>query len=244
MAKNGLTVLILSRKRSDTISSHKLFPNAVLVCVESEKEAYKHTGLDIECIPEEISGLGNIRNWCLKKFSEETILMVDDDVRYLYCIAHEKGFKITDTEYIYQVVMNTAICAKDSGTALFGFNQNWDVRKHRENEPFSLNSWVGGVVGIIGRDIWFDETNKLKVDIDFSLQVLLKKRFVWVENRFSFVQSRNNNIGGNAFLRTEKRHKAEIEYLKKKWGKYLDIKQSKAGEKVSIKVKRQQRIEV
>ena len=70
-----------------------------------------------------------------------------------------------------RVVENAATIARGIGTAFFGFNQaSGDVRKFRPYKPFLLNSWAGGVVGIVGREIRYDTSLLLRADIDFALQ--------------------------------------------------------------------------
>ena len=44
----SLRLVILSRSRSRSITSHKLFPTATLLVPASEAEHYAHTGLEIE----------------------------------------------------------------------------------------------------------------------------------------------------------------------------------------------------
>jgi hypothetical protein len=64
----SLRLVILSRSRSHSITSHRLFPTATLLVPVSEAEHYRHTGLEIETIPDEIAGISAVRNWVLKHF--------------------------------------------------------------------------------------------------------------------------------------------------------------------------------
>ena len=75
--------------------------------------------------------------------------------------------------------------------------------RHR---PFSLNTWVGGVVGIVGRELRYDTSIRLRADIDFCLQSLLRDRIVVVGGRFSFIHTRFAGGGGNAANRSSERH--------------------------------------
>jgi hypothetical protein len=69
--------VILSRSRSRSITSHKLFPTATLLVPASEAEHYAHTGLEIVTIPDEIAGISAVRNWVLRYFKEDAIVMLD-----------------------------------------------------------------------------------------------------------------------------------------------------------------------
>lgn len=212
-------------------------PFATLLVPESEKELYEHTGLEINTVPDEIIGLGPLRNWVLDNYKEHVIIMADDDISHVWINSRKKGVKITDPETIFQLLVNTAQCAVDLRTSCFGFSQVWDVRKYNATEPFDLAGWVGGVIGVVGRDIRFID-HMFKVDVDFCLRVLMKDRILWKDNRFSFVQKRDKNLGGNSLFRTAERVEKELTYLEHRWGKYFKRRLSKAGEITNIRVKR------
>lgn len=212
-------------------------PFATLLVPESEKELYEHTGLEINTVPDEIIGLGPLRNWVLDNYKEHVIIMADDDISHVWVNSRKKGVKITDPETIFQLLVNTAQCAVDLRTSCFGFSQVWDVRKYNATEPFDLAGWVGGVIGVVGRDIRFVD-HMFKVDVDFCLRVLMKDRILWKDNRFSFVQKRDKNLGGNSLFRTSERVEKELTYLEHRWGKYFKRRLSKSGEITNIRVKR------
>lgn len=212
-------------------------PFATLLVPESEKELYEHTGLEINTVPDEIIGLGPLRNWVLDNYKEHVIIMADDDISHVWVNSRKKGVKITDPETIFQLLVNTAQCAVDLRTSCFGFSQVWDVRKYNATEPFDLAGWVGGVIGVVGRDIRFVD-HMFKVDVDFCLRVLMKDRILWKDNRFSFVQKRDKNLGGNSLFRTSERIEKELTYLEHRWGKYFKRRLSKSGEITNIRVKR------
>ena len=230
--------MILSRGRSRTITSHKLFPYATLVIPDDEEEVYKHIKLHTVLIPAELKGLSRVRNWVLDNFDEEIVIMVDDDIKSLVFLQYEKNKKIKDSAYIAQVLINAAIMADDMEVGVFGFNQKWDVRKYDGSLPFKLKTWVGGVIGVVGRKLRFDEKNMFKVDIDFCLQNLLKNRILFVDNRYSFEQERDKNLGGNSIFRTEEKVKKEMSYLKKKWKGHISIGKFSNQHKIRLKVKR------
>jgi hypothetical protein len=47
--------------------------------------------------------------------------------------------------------------------------------------------------------------------------------------------------GGNAVNRSAKRNKQELDYLQRKWGKYLEVTQSKGTTLLKLHVQRQQK---
>lgn len=234
-------VVILSRSRWDTITTHKLFPYATLVVPESEEKHYKpiFDGV-IVTIPDDIVGIGNVRNWILDNFDEKIIVMADDDIRHVRCAVGENGYILDYPEDVFMVLFQAMVCADDLGVGVFGFNQkSADVRKYNADLPFKLNSWIGGVIGVIGRDIRFS-SNKFKTDIDFCLRNLLKKRIVWVDERYSFIQVRIKNKGGNSKFRTKDKVEEEIKGLKQQWKGHFKLSRTKSGTKVKLDVKRRQ----
>jgi len=236
--EESLRIVILSRGRSKTITSHRLFPGATLTCPESEVSEYEKTGLEIAPHPDAVRGLGKLRTWILKRFTEEILVMVDDDVIGVLYLGDLSPKEVRDPDYAYQVAVGAAVCAKDLGVGAFGFNQYGDVRKYLLNRPFVLNKWAGGVIGVIGRDIPFLESHLFRVDVDFFLENLLHKRIVWIENRFCFRQARDRNLGGNSLFRTGAKIEEEIAFLKHKWGGHFNVARKKTTIETSIKVPR------
>lgn len=236
--EDSIKIVILSRGRSDTMTTHKILPMATLVCPESEAKDYEKFGLPIVTTPDDVIGMGRLRNWVLDNFKEEILVMVDDDVTGVRLVADLIGKEMRDPEIAYQLIVATAICAKDAGVGVFGWNQQWDVRKYRAEYPFRLNTWVSAVFGVIGRDIRFLDRNMFRVDIDFCLEHLLKKRIIWAENRFSFVQERDRNKGGGSLFRTEEKVQDEMNFLKRKWQAHYNVRKVKTTIITSINVQR------
>lgn len=230
----GIKIVILSRGRADIITTTNILPEWVDVVVpQSQKEEYeKHIKNPIITTPDDVIGLGVLRNWCIDNFEEETVIMVDDDIFVCYCISGYRARRVKHDKLI-EIIVNTAIMAKDAGVGVFGFTQS-DIRKFNGTEPFTLCSWVGGVIGVIGKETRF-RNDKFKVDIDFCLQHLLTDRFILVDNRYYFAQYRDNNKGGNSEFRSKDSYEQSTKSLKDKWGKYVQIRHGK-GSQISIKL--------
>jgi hypothetical protein len=247
LTPNTLRVVIPSRKRARVLETCalELFPYATVTVAESEMDEYDSAlGDRVEELvphPDEVTGIAPIRQWVLDAFDEECILFVDDDVYRLRSALGYRGMDLTDPGVAMRVVENAAAIARGIGTAFFGFNQaGGDVRKFRPYNPFLLNSWAGGVVGVVGRDVRYDTSLLLRADVDFALQTLLRKRVTFVENRYSFLHRRFGLTGGNAGNRSAARNRAEIEYLKRKWGDCLGVQDVKTTTRLLVRVPRRQ----
>lgn len=193
-------------------------------------------------IPKEVKGLGFVRNWVLDHFKEETIIMIDDDIKILYCITMEHARRIKDKGEVVQILINSAVMAKDMGVHVFGYTQT-DIRKFNGTSPFELHGWVGCVIGVIGRKYRFRD-DYFKVDIDFCLQNLLVDRILFIDNRYYWYQNGDNNVGGNSIFRTQEGFKKSVDSLKEKWGENLKVSYHKSQIRISLNVKRKQQIEL
>lgn len=228
--------MILSRSRWSSISTNKLLPDFIEIVVpESQKDEYaKVVPNPLITTPDDVLGLGALRNWCIDNFKEETIIMLDDDIYRLYCITGAKARHISNKNVILEILVNDAIMAKDMGTNCFGYTQT-DIRKYNAHSPFTLNTWVGGIIGVIGKGQRF-RNDYFKVDIDFCLQTLMNYRILLCDNRYQWCQYRDNNKGGNSQFRTKEAFDKSVETLKAKWGECITINRDKHTSQISIKL--------
>ena len=237
----SIRLVIMSRGRPRAITSHRLFPAATLVVPETELAIYAHVPLEKVAIPDAIHGISAVRNWIIKRFPEEVIVMLDDDISSCACMVSLKVRKLS-AEETAAMIENTAYCAMGAGARLFGWHQRSDPRSMQRNAPFGIHHWVGGAVGVIGKDVKWDELLRCKCDIDATLQELLTNRIVWNEARFSFVQERDKNLGGNSLFRSGERIAAEKRYLKNKWKSHIRFESYKSQDRVTMDAPRRQSV--
>ena len=235
-----MKVVIPSRRRADVLPSRalQLFPNAVVCVAEEERDEYFRVCKNIVTHPDDVTGIGPIRQWINNHFSDELLLQVDDDCYSLGVMVGQRARRISHPDDVMAVTRQVGECAREAGAKIFGFNQALDVRKFSPLKPFSFNSWVGGVIGFVGREVQYDTTLKLRADIDACLSSLLKHRIVFVDLRFSFAQKRFEGKGGNAVNRSSEQHHRELAYLKRKWGSHLIVRQTKTTTRLVVNVER------
>jgi hypothetical protein len=235
-----MKIIIPTRNRADIIRDKalRLFPDAMLCIGEDETDAYAKVSDNLLVHPPEVVGIGPLRQWVLDHVEDPCVVMVDDDVTHVYSQVGFHKRRIEDADTARAIVERTAILAADAGVRVFGFNQAARPLSYANFRPLSLDTWVGGVVGIIGRELRYDTRLLLRADIDFCLQSLLRDRIVLVDGRYSFIHTRFAGGGGNAANRSSERHAHEIAYLRRKWGPYLDVKQAKGTTRLVVKVSR------
>lgn len=246
-----MRVVIPSRKRVNACRHVlRLFPGALVVVHEDEIDDYAPLGVaplgaELLAHPSEVRGIAPLKNWILDHVEDEVVFIVDDDISVLKAMAGRprRSAPIADPRAIGQIVANAERMARAAGAPVFGFNQNGgDVRKFRNQDPFALSGWVGGAMGIIGRELRFDPALKMRADIDFCLQAQLRHRCIFIDLRFAFVEQRFNNTGGNAHMRSADRNQHELAYLQQKWGKWLAVKPGKTTVRLLVNVQRRQNL--
>jgi hypothetical protein len=235
-----MKVIIPTKGRADVIGEKalRLFPDATLCVGEDEVDAYAKVSSNLLVHPASVVGIGPLRQWVLDHVDDPCVVMVDDDVTHVYSQVGFHKLRIEDADTARALVERTAIAAADAGARVFGFQQAARPLTYANFRPFSVNTWVGGLVGIIGRELRYDTSLLLRADIDFCLQSLMHDRFVLVDGRYSFIHTRFAGAGGNARQRSAERHEQEIRYLKRKWGKYLDVVQAKGTTRICVRVDR------
>jgi hypothetical protein len=201
--------------------------HTLIVPSEGEAEAYAKVcdGWTIQPYPDRLNGhVGAIREWVCSTVPDRYLMFLDDDVELFGCQVGFRGRPITNPERIHAIVCNTARMAEEAGTVLYGFAHTFDVRRFRCQRPFAFSGYINGyAMGVIGREIEFDRRFDTKCDIDYALQVLLRKRILWRDSRFAFWGKAFRVQGGLAPYRTMARMQQSIDLLKQKWGNAVEV---------------------
>ena len=82
-----------------------------------------------------MSGVSAVRNWIVQRFTEEAIVMLDDDITACVCMVSLRCRKLSPDETL-AMLENSAYCARGAGARLFGWHQRSDPRLLQRNDPF------------------------------------------------------------------------------------------------------------
>lgn len=213
-----VAIACLSRKRADVLArrTDRVVHGYHLFHSGEGYDRHQYHCVDRLEVPDQISGLAAVRNHVLRVLPQKVVIFVDDDftkIRYV----HTTEYVDLTPEQVSLMFANLVVNSLDLGASVFGISEN-DIRKSSPLVPFRLRAVVGGVIGVIGRDLWFDERNKLKVDYDFCLQAMVRDRVVLKDHRYFLAQDRNTIPGGNMEFRTREREEAEVANLISWWG--------------------------
>lgn len=245
MITPDFALVCMSRRRAGTWAQQtgRFFPDATFCVAEEERDDYRPlaraSARPLLLHPDAVTGVGPVRQWILDHVPSRVVFMVPDDIVGAYGLTGTFANHLEPSS-IVPLLRNTAECAAAAGAELCGFNQAWDVRKFTPLQPFMLNGWVDGPMGVMSRALRFDPRLKLHPDIDFALQHLQKFRIVWQDNRYAFAHDRWKQAGGNATNRTKAAHDAEFAYLRRKWQGHLSMRWAKGTFISKIFVERRQ----
>jgi hypothetical protein len=246
ISAKSLQVVIPSRRRAESCKhAVRLFKNPIVCVAEEEREDYRDVGVTVVTHPNEVVGLGPLRQWILDRFTERCIFQCNDDVKSLYCVVGFRPRKIVDPDAIERIILNCANICEDLGISCFSFSPfQDDVRKFRPQKPFSLTRLEGAMLGVIDRKVRYDPNIRQFDDVDLSLQCCLKERIVWQDSRFAADHNFITKGGGNTISRGLENTKRELQYMKRKWGPYLGAGYGKETISLKVKVFRQQDLEL
>ena len=232
--ESGLTTVIPSRKRTRNVRRMmRLVPWALRSVEEGEVEEYAAAGVRRERIlgRPPLDGMGAIRGWIMDRVETDGLVMMDDDFRHVHCLVGEKCRVIADARAIRRILENAYQVAKDLGIGLFGFGRHPSPLTADDADCLDFARPVSCTWGIIGREMEIDRRRAVGgEDIDLVLRHLLKKRIVYVDNRFYFDHgSIFAGAGGLQGVRSEESVRKDDESLRKAWGRYVLINEVGAG---------------
>ena len=212
-------VYIPSKGRAGKVTTHKLFPQAIIVCPESEKSSYLEFHEQVLGVADSVKGITRTRNWILENVKDEWHVQVDDDALSFHLFEAGKMATFIDPEKINRIVDNQFNLCSGWGFKAWGFSLAADYKFYREFTPFSTQSVIGAnIIGIIKNPLRFDERLRVKEDYDYSMQHIAKYGGVLRSLKYGIDVVHLTNEGGCVAYRTEESELEAYQILRKKWG--------------------------
>lgn len=220
---DAFDIYIPTYGRADNVKTAKVFPNAIIVCPESQEEEYRKHYPDMQFMPCPDSVEGNMakkRNWIKDNARKDWFIMVDDDCDGIQMIEGQKQIRL-EFEHMMELFHNAFVMCEEWGTVLWGLNLNKDPKVYREYSPFSsLSIILGPFSGHIKSNMRYDCRLPTKEDYDYGLQVLWKYHKVLRLNKYAYsVGHITGQTGGSHSIRKMELEEAQNELLVRKWGK-------------------------
>ena len=223
-----LIVAIPSMWRPDRVHTKGIFPSADVVVPESQVEAYSKNYSNVVWHPDTVLGIVAKRNWILDYYFNlwyDCVYMIDDDMKKFGNLQSSKYTYIKDEKRIMNIIYNTMITANDLWTNMFTFNTRLDYRKYEAYKEFAFStSWKWWQYGIMNTGMRFDERIQLHEDIDFSLQVIHKYRFIYRDMRYGYVFDKTfGNPGWCSLIRNTEKLEKSAKVMEKKWWRAVKV---------------------
>lgn len=223
-------IVIPTKGRAKTITSHLYVSNCIICCPESEKEDYakKCPNTEIVTHPDTLLGIGLKRQWIYEKFGD--VFMMDDDLKGIMKMTAKKGESGSTTpEQAYWIIQGAGNMARLAGCFLFGFNNFVRPEHYHGHKPFALTGYINGCgIGMLREGQEHLKFNPaIKTNNDFYICGInaFHYRKSWIDKRYCFSQdSFGDNTGGCAEIRTNEVEKKDYELLRTFFGAAIKLK--------------------
>jgi hypothetical protein len=232
----SLGIYVPSYRRSDKIMTQDVLNECTYVVRKSEEAAYRSAGvLKIWAIEDElINSFPKVRQYIIDNAPEDIIVQIDDDMQK-FSYANQMNIEwITDKDIIDAELERVAQILEDLQLGFASLNMTIDVRKY--NKEYAFKGLIGGVCWynkefLKGK---YDEKVKLKADIDFELQELLKNRIIIIPEYLRKLHKYDTNAGGNTDVKNSVSVRGNVDYLRIKWGYHFSFNYESNVAKVNV----------
>lgn len=230
-----VAIVVLSRDRADTLAKYtdSILSGYHLFYSGEGYDERPYRAAEMVEVPRGVQGLSAVRNYVLNTLPHRIVLFFDDDIKAIYWTSGVKSVRL-DREGVALAAMNLVVHALDQKSIAFGMSAV-DIRKASPLTPFRLRAVFGTVLGVVGREVQFDERNLLKTDYDFCLETMKSARIVHLDMRYYVLSAKDDLPGGNMSFRTQERRHREIDNLIRWWGDDVIIpKANKGNDKLQV----------
>lgn len=229
-------IYVASYKRADTTIVHKLLEYCTYVVRKSEESDYRKAGIEnIWAVDDElVCSFAKVQNYIIENAPEDVVCVLDDDIEsFAYCIEDQVKIKDIETptrelERISQLAFDLDIAVCGTRIALIPYGYNGE---------FCFSAMIGPI-RIYNRKLVKARYESIRFfgDTDFVLQELLENRIILRPNYFGGNAKIETNKGGMNIKRTKTiQENLYKQYLKPKWGKYIDFNTKKNITKICVK---------
>lgn len=218
-----MKVCIVSRDRMAFMTTHILFPDASIVCPESQYVGYSKVVPKKRLItcPDGCNTIAKVRNFVVSMFGKRGVFMLDDDINKCYSNMSDLRIPINESSGLMSILDGCMTCAADIGAMMCGFSRLSLAVGYDPSEPFKLHHWIDCVVGVIGTDRgWWDEGLIMHADVDASIQAIRRDGKVWIDERYWFRHDRDTMPGGQSKHKTMEAVMSAAERFNRKWNPY------------------------
>jgi len=197
------------------------------------KKYFNTLGTNPNIIVTNTSGISSARNYILKYFDGDNILMCDDDITGLYRLnkSSSKNLIPLSSEEIFDLIGKGFSLLKKNKTKLWGV---YPIRNSFFMSDFIVSAGfvIGTFCGVICdyKNIKYDTSMKLKEDYDFTLQHIMKYKKIIRFNNICVDAKHYSNSGGCQDYRNLKEENNSCEILLNRYPQFVKLNPSRPGE--------------
>ncbi len=216
-------VVIPSKGRAASMTTHKYVSNAIVCIAESEYETYRdyHPTVEIVTHPDSVVGLMRKREWIYEKFGD--VFMFDDDLKgFSRMTQKQREDSKVSPDLAYWIIQNCANMARLTGCYLFSFNKLKRPEFYSGHNPFTLTGCINGCAfGILKGADKLVMDHRITMGYEFYISGLnaFHYRKAFFDNRYCINQDTfGHNIGGASNIRTLDNERNDLNILIESFG--------------------------
>jgi hypothetical protein len=219
-----MLIAVPSKGRPGKVKTLKVIPSATVFVPDNEVPAYRefYPAAKIQGVPTSVSGITKTRNWILENADDDSVVMIDDDVKVCGWVElqEEKSRhkKLEEKVWLAECKKLFEI-TRQMKYRLWGIATQSAPRSVYPYKPFLFRSYVtASFCGICNESgIRFDESFRVKEDYELNLRCVKEDGGVVAARYLYWENSHWSDDGGCKDYRTQKMEKECIDRLKAKY---------------------------
>jgi len=232
-----MLIAVPSKGRAGLTTTNKILPNlSTFFIPESEYHQYKGLVKNIVCVPKEVRGITDTRNWILENTDEKWVVFLDDDAKNVgYNKLEErktKKIEVRDEGFWAEEFLKFFDLTEQLGYKIWGTRTESSPRGTYPYKPFLTRSYVtASCMGIINdREYMFDPNFKVKEDYEICLRHIRDKGGILAVRYLHWENEHWTTEGGCKDYRTIDMERDAIKRLIKLYPSMISSAKRKANE--------------
>lgn len=232
-----MLIAIPSKGRAGLTTTNKILPNmGTFFIPESEYHQYNGIVKNIVCVPKEVRGITDTRNWILKNSEDKWVVFLDDDAKNVgYNKLEErktKKIEIRDEGFWMEEFLKYFDITEQLGYKIWGTRTESSPRGTYPYKPFLTRSYVtASCMGIVNDgEYLFDPEFKVKEDYEICLRHIRDKGGILAIRYLHWENEHWTTDGGCKDYRTIEMERDAIKKLIKLYPNMISSAKRKANE--------------
>ena len=232
-----MLIAVPSKGRAGLTTTNKILPNlSTFFIPESEYHQYKGIVKNIVCVPKEVRGITDTRNWILENTDEKWVVFLDDDAKNVgYNKLEERKIKkieVRDEGFWAEEFLKFFDLTEQLGYKIWGTRTESSPRGTHPYKPFLTRSYVtASCMGIINDgEYLFDPEFKVKEDYEICLRHIRDKGGILAVRYLHWENEHWTTEGGCKDYRTIEMERNAIKKLIKLYPSMISSAKRKANE--------------